>query len=211
MEIIGKKLGMTQVFTANGDLVAVTVVEAGPCTVLQKKTAENDGYSALQIGFGERDEKHATKPMLGHAKKAGVAAPRVVREIKIAGFDAKLGDKITVEHFKPGQFVDVIGLTKGKGFQGVVKRHRFRGGDASHGAKGFHRRPGAIGQRSFPGRVFKGMRMAGHMGNARRTTQNLKLVDVKPEKNLLLIAGALPGPTGNIVIVRHAKKKPLKP
>jgi large subunit ribosomal protein L3 len=199
---------MTQVFDAKGNCVGVTVVELGPCTVLQKKAPGTDGYHALQLGFGERKAKNATKPLTGHCKKANAAPARFIREIRTdASLQFNIGDKITVREFQPGQYVDVIGTSKGKGFQGVVKRHHFRGGDATHGAKGSHRRGGAIGQRSFPGRVFKNMRMPGHMGHTRITTQNLRVVQVREADNLLLVEGSVPGPRGAFVVVRHAKKK----
>jgi large subunit ribosomal protein L3 len=211
MELLGKKIGMTQVFDAKGNFFGVTVVEVGPCTVLQKKTPETDGYHALQLGFGERKARSATKPLAGHCKKANAAPAVFIREFRTrepAPFN--VGDKITVKEFQPGQFVDVIGTSKGKGFQGVVRRHHFAGGDASHGAKGWHRRSGAIGQRLFPGRVFRNMRMPGQMGHTRVTTQNLKVVQVREADNVLLIKGAVPGPEGTFVVIRHAKKKPAK-
>jgi large subunit ribosomal protein L3 len=211
MELLGIKIGMTQLFDAKGNMVGVTGIEVGPCTVLQKKTPETDGYHALQLGFGERKAKSATKPLVGHCKKANAAPARFIREIRTdASLQFNIGDKVTVREFQPGQYVDVIGTSKGKGFQGVVKRHHFRGGDATHGAKGSHRRGGAIGQRSFPGRVFKNMRMPGHMGHTRITTQNLRVVQVREADNLLLIEGSVPGPRGAFVVVRHAKKK-MKP
>jgi large subunit ribosomal protein L3 len=211
MEILGRKIGMTQVFDAHGNFVGVTAIEAGPCVVLQKKTPETDGYSAYQLGFGEKKGKHATKPMIGHCKKANAAPARFIREFRADDtVQFNVGDKLTVKEFQPGQFVDVIGTSKGKGFQGVVRRHKFAGGDMTHGAKGWHRRGGAIGQRLFPGRVFRGMRMPGHMGHTRITTQNLKVIQVREAQNLLLIEGAVPGPTGAFVVVRHAKKKPVK-
>lgn len=202
---------MTQLFAANGNLVGVTVVQVGPCTVLQKKTAEKDGYTALQLGYGERKPKHATKPLAGHCKKANAAPARFIREWRNDGTAPfNIGDKITVKEFQPGQFVDVIGTSKGKGFQGVVFRYRFGGGPATHGHKGWHRRTGAIGERLFPGRVFRGQRMPGHMGNAQITTQNLRVVQVREADNLLFIEGAVPGHEGSFVVIRHAKKKPLK-
>jgi large subunit ribosomal protein L3 len=208
MELLGTKIGMTQLFDAKGNLAGATVVQAGPCTVLQKKTLETDGYHALQLGFGERKTKHATKPLIGHCKKSNAPPARFIREMRLeAETPYNVGDKITVKEFQAGQFVDVIGTSKGKGFQGVVRRHKFAGGDATHGAKGWHRRSGAIGQRLFPGRVFRNMRMPGHMGNVRVTTQNLRLLQVRESDNLLFIEGSVPGPRGALVIVRHAKKK----
>jgi len=208
MELLGRKIGMTQLFDAKGNFVGVTAIEVGPCAVLQKKTPKTDGYHALQLGFGERKAKNATKPLVGHCKKANAAPARFIREIRTDGsLQFNVGDRITVKEFQPGQYVDVIGTSKGKGFQGVVKRHHFRGGDATHGAKGWHRRSGAIGQRLFPGRVFKNMRMPGHMGHTRITTQNLRVVQIREADNLLLIEGSVPGPRGEFVVVRHAKKK----
>jgi large subunit ribosomal protein L3 len=199
---------MAQLFDAHGNCVGVTVIEAGPCAVLQKKTPETDGYHALQLGFGARKEKNAKKPLLGHCKKANAAPAQFIREYRTTEpSPINMGDKVTVKEFQPGQFVDVIGTSKGKGFQGVVRRHKFAGGDSTHGAKGWHRRSGAIGQRLFPGRVFKNMRMPGHMGHVNITTQNLRVVQVRETENLLFIEGAVPGPRGGFVVVRHAKKK----
>jgi large subunit ribosomal protein L3 len=162
----------------------------------------------LQLGFGERKPNRATKALAGHCKKANAAPARFIREFRtIEGLTFNIGDKITVKEFQPGQFVDVIATSKGKGFQGVVRRYKFAGGPATHGHKGWHRRTGAIGERLFPGRVFRGQRMPGHMGNTRITTQNLKVVQVREVDNLLLIEGAVPGPRGGLVVVRHAKKK----
>ena len=208
MELLGKKIGMTQIFDAKGNFVGVTAIEVGPCTVLQKKSPESDGYHAVQLGFGERKPKHASKPMIGHCKKANAAPARAIREYRTTAAVAfNVGDKITVKEFQPGQFVDVIATSKGKGFQGVVKRYKFAGGPASHGQKGWFRRPGAIGGRLFPGRVFRGQRMPGHMGNTQITTQNLRVIQVRESDNLLLIEGAVPGPRGAVVVIRHAKKK----
>jgi large subunit ribosomal protein L3 len=208
MELLGKKIGMTQIFDAKGNFVGVTAIELGPCTVLQKKEPKSDGYHAVQLGFGAKKEKNATKPMLGHCKKANTGVPAFIREYRtLEAVAANVGDKLTVKEFQPGQFVDVIGTTKGKGFQGVVKRHKFAGGDMTHGAKGWHRRGGAIGNRLFPGRVFRNMRMPGHMGHTNVTTQNLRVVQVRESDNLLLVEGAVPGHKGAYVVVRHAKKK----
>lgn len=208
MELLGKKLGMTQLFDAQGNAVGVTAIEVGPCTVLQKKSPEKDGYHAVQLGFGERKASRATKPLIGHCKKANAAPAKAIREYRtLAPVAFNVGDKITVKEFQPGQFVDVIGTSKGKGFQGVVKRYKFAGGPASHGQKGWFRRPGAIGERLFPGRVFRGQRMPGHMGNTKITTQNLRVIQVREADNLLLIEGAVPGPRGAVIVVRHAKKK----
>ena len=205
--LLGKKLGMTQVYDAQNVLVPVTVVEAGPCPVVQVKTTENDGYNAVQLGFAKKKVKNTTKAELCHAKGAGLEqAPRVLSEVRLATTpEAKPGDLVTVEIFKEGQLVDVIGVTKGKGFQGVVKRFRVAGGPASHGSM-FHRRIGSIGMRQTPGRVWKNQAMPGHMGDVRRTVQNLRIVKVVSDQNLLLIRGAIPGANGSDVIVRTAIK-----
>lgn len=205
--LIGKKLGMTQVYDAQNVLVPVTVVEAGPCAIVQVKTIENDGYNAVQLGFSKQKAKNASKAEHHHAKKAGLDdTPRVLSEVRLTSApEAKLGDVLTVETFKEGQFVDVIGVSKGKGFQGVVKRFRVAGGPASHGSM-FHRRIGSIGMRQTPGRVWKNQAMPGHMGQDRRTMQNLKIVKIIAEKNLLLVKGAIPGANGDDVIVRTAIK-----
>ncbi|MEY3607958.1 MAG: hypothetical protein RLZZ447_746 [Verrucomicrobiota bacterium] len=206
-EILGKKLGMTQVYDAQNVLVPVTVVEAGPCAVVQVKTAARDGYNAVQLGFARQKEKNASAAELGHAKKAGLdAAPRVLAEVRLDG-EAKLkvGDVVTASAFTEGQLVDVIGVTKGKGFQGVVKRWRVAGGPASHGSM-FHRRIGSIGMRQTPGRSWKNQSMPGHMGSERRTVQNLRVVRVIAERNLILVKGAIPGANGDDVLVRTAIK-----
>jgi large subunit ribosomal protein L3 len=205
--LIGTKLGMTQVYDAQNVLVPVTVVEAGPCSVVQVKTVENDGYDAVQIGFSKRKDQNASKGESAHAKKAGLEnTPRVLSEVRLESKSAlKQGDVVTVETFKEGQFVDVIGITKGKGFQGVVRRFRVAGGPATHGSM-FHRRIGSIGMRQTPGRSWKNQAMPGHMGGDRRTVQNLRVVKVLPEKNLILVKGAIPGANGDDVIVRTAIK-----
>lgn len=205
--LIGKKIGMTQVYDAQNVLVPVTVVEAGPNPVVQIKTTETDGYNAVQLGFAQKKTKNASKAEQNHAKKAGLdAAPRVLSEVRLdAAPSVKVGDVITVEAFKEGQLVDVIGVTKGKGFQGVVKRFRVAGGPATHGSM-FHRRIGSIGMRQTPGRTWKNQAMPGHMGQVRRTLQNLTVVKVLPEKNLILVKGAIPGANGDDVIVRTAIK-----
>ena len=190
--LIGKKIGMTSIFDANGKNIPCTVIEVGPCVVTQVRTEEVDGYEALQLGFD--DKKTATKAAEGHAKKAGTVSKRKVVEFQ--GFDEeyKLGDTITVEHFTEGEFVDVSGTSKGKGFQGVVKRHGFAGvGQATHGQHNRLRAPGSIGAASYPARVFKGMRMAGQMGNEKIKVQNLKVLKVVSEKNLLVVKGCVPG------------------
>lgn len=205
--IIGKKLGMTQVYDQDGQHVPVTVIEVGPCVVLQRKHADRDGYEAVQLGFIDQKEQRLSKPLQGQFKKAGVAPKRIVREFRVAAdHAAKPGDTITSEIFEQTTYVDVLGVTKGRGFQGVVKRHRMGGGPAAHGHTS-HRRPGSIGMRTQPGRIFKNKRMPGHMGNVNITVQNLKVVQVRKEDNAILVRGAIPGPTGSIVLVRKAIKK----
>ena len=200
--LIGKKIGMTSVFSADGKNVPCTVIEVGPCVVTQVKTLEKDGYEALQLGFIEKKEKHTTKPMMGHFEKAGVAPQRHLAEF--SGFEGEhvLGDTFTVELFEEGGFVDIVGTSKGKGYQGVVKRHGFGGvGQTTHGQHNRLRAPGSIGACSYPAKVFKGMRMAGQMGNERVTVQNLQVLKVIPEHNILMIKGSVPGAKGSIVIV----------
>lgn len=206
-EILGKKLGMTQVYDAQNVLVPVTVVEAGPCAVVQVKTVATDGYDAVQIGFSQKKTKNTSAAELAHAKKANLdAAPRVLAEVRLdAASTLKVGDVVNASAFTEGQLVDVIGVTKGKGFQGVVKRFRVAGGPASHGSM-FHRRIGSVGMRQTPGRVWKNQAMPGHMGSEKRTVQNLRIVKVIADKNLLLVKGAIPGANGDDVIVRTAIK-----
>ena len=205
--LLGKKIGMTQVYDAQNVLVPVTVVEAGPCPVIQVKTVASDGYNAVQIGFTAKKLKNSSKAEVEHAKKAGIDhAPRVLSEVRLADSPAlKVGDVVTVAAFREGQLVDVIGITKGKGFQGVVKRFRVAGGPAAHGSM-FHRRIGSIGMRQTPGRTWKNQAMPGHMGSQRRTAQNLRVVKVIAEKNLILVKGAIPGANGDDVLVRTAIK-----
>jgi large subunit ribosomal protein L3 len=205
--LIGKKIGMTQVYDAQNVLVPVTVVEAGPNSVVQVKTLEIDGYNAVQLGFSAQKAKNTSKAELNHAKKAGLeSAPRVLSEVRLAEAPTqKAGDVVTVDSFKEGQLVDVIGITKGKGFQGVVKRFRVAGGPATHGSM-FHRRIGSIGMRQTPGRVWKNQAMPGHMGQVKRTLQNLQVVKIVADKNLILVKGAIPGANGDDVIVRTAIK-----
>jgi large subunit ribosomal protein L3 len=205
--LLGKKLGMTQVYDAQNVLVPVTVVEAGPCPVVQIKTTENDGYNAVQLGFSKKKSKNTSSAEQAHAKKAGLEeTPRVLSEVRLeAASDLKVGDVVTVAAFTEGQTVDVIGITKGKGFQGVVKRFRVAGGPATHGSM-FHRRIGSVGMRQTPGRVWKNQAMPGHMGTLRRTVQNLTIVKVLADKNILLVKGAIPGANGDDVIVRTAIK-----
>jgi large subunit ribosomal protein L3 len=205
--ILGKKVGMTQVFGDKGVMVPVTVLEVGPCLVVQRKTTETDGYEAVQIGLVEkRAPRNVTKPQQGHFKKAGVAPTRRLQEFAIdAGEEWKAGDEVKASIFEAGEYVDVVGTSKGKGFQGVVKRHGFRGGRATHGSM-FHRAPGSIGASSFPSRVYPGMRAAGRMGGKRNTAKNLRVVQVDAERNVILVSGAVPGATGSYVSIRRAKK-----
>ena len=193
---------MTSVFSADGKNVPCTVIEVGPCVVTQIKTTATDGYDALQLGFVEKKDKHTTAPMAGHFKKAGVAPQRHLAEFKGFGGEYKLGDTITVDMFSESDFVDIIGTSKGKGYQGVVKRHGFGGvGQSTHGQHNRLRAPGSIGACSYPAKVFKGMRMAGQMGNKRVTIQNLQVVKVIPEHNVLMIKGSIPGSKGSIVLI----------
>jgi len=205
--LIGKKLGHSRVYNERGEAVPVTVVLAGPNRVVQLKTTERDGYSAVQLGFDDQKEQRVTKPLAGHFKKHGAQLTRRLREFRDFPLEVKPGDVVGPNVFAQGDFVDAIGITKGRGFEGVMKRHDFRGGDASHGAKGWKRRPGAIGQRLFPGTVMRGMLMPGHMGQVRRTVQNLEVVRVLQEDNILLIKGSIPGSEGDYVIIRAAKKR----
>jgi large subunit ribosomal protein L3 len=201
--IIGKKIGMTSVFGADGKQTACTIIEAGPCVVTQVKTAEADGYSALQLAFGEKKEKHALKAEISHFSKANTGAKQFVKEFRDSSLDKNLGDTVTVDIFEEGDKVEVVGTTKGKGFQGVVKRHGFHGvGQQSHGQHDRQRAPGSIGGSSYPSRVFKGMRMAGRMGNDRVKMKGLKVVKVFAEKNYILVSGSVPGNNGSIVLIQ---------
>lgn len=205
--ILGAKLGMTQVWEDNR-VVPVTVVQAGPCVVTQVRTQDKDGYSAVQLAFGEVDPRRVNQPETGHFRKAGVAPRRHLVELRTTdASEYTLGQEVTVDTFTPGQYVDVTGKTKGKGFAGVMKRHGFHGLKASHGVERKHRSPGSIGGCATPARVFKGTRMAGRMGGVRYTAQNLTVQAVDPEQNVLLIKGAIPGPKGSLVLVRSAAKK----
>src|SRR5919112_3339336 len=205
--VLGEKLGMTQVWDEAGRLVPVTVVQAGPCVVTQVRTSDSDGYSAVQIAYGAIDPRKVNQPMAGHFAKAGVTPRRHLVELRTADAgEYALGQEITASTFEAGQKVDVMGTTKGKGTAGVMKRHGFSGVGASHGAHRNHRKPGSIGGASTPSRVFKGMRMAGRMGHARKTIQNLTVHAVDAEKGLLLVKGAVPGPKGGVVLVRSAVK-----
>lgn len=202
--IIGKKLGMTQIFAPDGTVTPVTVIKAGPCVVVQRKTVSTDGYEAVQLGLVEdKAPKRINKPMKGHFAKAGVPPTKILREFRLddATVEVKVGDKVLVDQFTENDVVDVIGTSKGRGFAGFVKRHGFGGGRATHGSM-FHRAPGSIGASAYPSRVIKGTRMAGHMGVERKTIKNLRVMRVNPEENLLLIKGAVPGPTGAVVLIR---------
>ena len=199
--LLGKKIGMTSVFSAEGKNVPCTVIEAGPCVVTQVKTVEKDGYAAVQLGFDDAKEKNTSKPLLGHFKKAGVTPKRHLAEFSFDN-ELNLGDVVSVDIFEEGAFIDVIGTSKGKGFQGVVKRHGFGGvGQTTHGQHNRARKPGSIGACSYPAKVFKGMRMGGQLGGDRVTTHNLKVLKVIPEHNLILIKGSVPGCKGSIVII----------
>jgi len=203
--LIGKKVGMTQLFHSDGSVQPATVLKAGPCVVAQVKTVEADGYAAVQLGLVEAKVAKENKPTQGHFKKAGVPPTRVRRELKLidGGDPLKAGDQVSVSMFADGERVDVIGTSRGKGFQGVVKRHHFAGGRASHGSM-FHRAPGSIGASSYPSRVVKGMRMGGHMGTDRVTVRNLKVLRVNAENNLLLVEGSVPGGPNAVVVIRKA-------
>lgn len=201
--IIGKKIGMTSIFGTDGKQTAVTIIEAGPCVVTQKKTVETDGYNALQIAFGDKKEKHSLKSEVAHFAKAHTAPKKIVREIRNSESDKNVGDSITVEIFAEGDKIEVVGTTKGKGFQGVVKRHGFSGvGEQSHGQHDRQRAPGSIGNSSDASRVFKGMRMAGRMGGDRVKMKGLKVVKVFAEKNYILVSGSVPGHNGSIVLIQ---------
>lgn len=207
--LIGKKLGHTRVYDASGVLHPVTVVLAGPNRVLQVKTqASKDGYNAVQLGFDDQKEQRLTKPLLGHIKKHNGVAVKRIKEFRNFSKEVKPGETVGATLFAPGDFIDAIGTTKGQGFEGVMKRHHFAGGCATHGAKGWKRRSGAIGQRLFPGTVMRGMKMPGHMGQVTRTTQNLEVIQVREADNLLLIKGSFPGAEGDYVVIRESKKRP---
>ena len=201
--LIGKKVGMTQVYAEDGQAIPATVIEAGPCVVVQRKAKDKDGYSSVQLGLVEkRAPKKVTKPMKGHFEKAGLPPCRVLREFRVeAGAEVKVGDKISVELFAAGDSVTVTGVSKGKGFQGVVKRHHFRGGAATHGSM-FHRAPGSVGASSYPSRVFPGTRMGGHMGDRNVTMKNLTVVRIDESRNLIMVKGSVPGAGGGYVMIR---------
>jgi len=205
--LIGKKLGMTSVYDESGAAVPVTVIEAGPCVVVQQKSSEKEGYVAVQLGFEDQKEQRLNKPANGHFKKAGVSAKRILRELRVDGAaDVAVGDVVNASVFEEVNYVDIIATGKGRGCQGVVKRYGFAGGRASHGG-GWTRRPGSIGMCEFPGRVFKGKKMPGQMGDKRVTTQNLKIIQIRPEENLILVKGSIPGANGGIVVIKEALKR----
>jgi large subunit ribosomal protein L3 len=206
--LLGRKLGMTRVYDANGRATPVTVIEAGGNTVLQVKTEDKDGYSAVQVGFDSQKESRVTKSLLGHFKKANSEPKKWIKEFRLPDGTIVEGDlDLALNQFEPGQFVDVVGRSKGKGFQGVVRKHNFAGQPAAHGSK-THRRNGAVGNRSTPGRIWKNMGMPGHMGDDRVTVQNLRIVQVRPDENVILVSGAIPGANGSYVVVRPALKRP---
>ena len=207
LSLLGRKLGMTQVFDDKGNVVPVTVLEAGPCPIIQTKTPQKDGYSALQIAFGAAKLKNTDKARRGHFEKAGIPPARILREFRVepSADGTQVGDKVLVDQFNAGDVIDVIGTTKGKGFAGFVKRHHFRGGCDSHGSM-FHRAPGSIGASSYPSRVWAGARMAGHMGMDQKTLKNLTVVRVVADKHLLLVRGAVPGPNGAFVLIKKARR-----
>lgn len=207
--ILGKKIGMTQVFGADGQVVPVTLLKAGPCVVVQRKTPTIDGYDAIQLGLVENVKaSKLNKPSTGHLKKASADGVKFLKEVKLNGGngDLKAGDRVLVDQFKPADKVDVIGISKGRGFTSLIKRHNFRGGPESHGSM-FHRAPGSIGASSFPSRVFPGMKMAGQMGTAQVTVRNLEVVRIDNDDNILMVKGAVPGPNGGYVVVRPAKTR----
>jgi large subunit ribosomal protein L3 len=209
--LLGKKVGMTQVFDGQGEVIPVTVIEAGPCFVAQIKTVERDGYTAVQLGFEETKSKHLTNPQMQHLQKSNLPGLRYLREFRMDTNDAahlefEEGEKVTVDIFEAGEYVDVTGASKGRGFAGVVKRHGFSGGPKTHGQSDRHRTPGSIGACTTPGRVFKGKRMPGRMGGKRITVQGLKVVLVDPERNLLVVQGAVPGANNGLLQIRQARK-----
>jgi len=203
--IIGKKIGMTQIFDAEGKVVPVTVIEAGPCNVIQKKTAQTDGYEAVQLGFGEVKEKHVNKALKGHFAKSGVSVKKVLKEFRLDEIALNVGDEVKADIFAEGECVDVTGISKGKGYAGTVKRWGTHRGPMTHGS-GYHRGPGSMGACSSPSRVFKGKRLAGHLGCEKVTVQNLDVVRVDMDRNLILVKGAIPGPKGGIVTIKNTVK-----
>jgi large subunit ribosomal protein L3 len=209
--ILGRKAGMTQIIKDDGTVVPVTVIEAGPCYVVQVRTEERDGYRAVQLGYEEVKRKHLTKGQLGHLEKHGLPPLRYLREFRMSRDESyEVGQVVTTDIFEPGERVDVVGTSKGRGFAGVVKRHGFAGGPATHGQSDRHRAPGSIGACASPGRVWKGMRMPGHMGARRVTSQNIEVVVVDPERNLLAVKGSVPGPRGGFVQVKQARKQRVR-
>lgn len=211
-EIIGKKLGMTRMFSQEGNIVPVTVVEAGPCPIVQKKTKENDGYTALQVGFLKKKPTRVNRPLMGHFEKCGVGAFYVLKELRVDEVDSfELGQEIAVDIFEPGDLVDVTGTTKGRGFSGVMKRHGFRGAPGSHGTHEYFRHGGSIGSAADPSRTFKGKKMPGHFGNRKVTVQNIEVVEVRPEQNLIFLKGAIPGWRNGIVVIKQATKGIVPP
>ena len=206
--IIGKKLGMTQIFLEDGSVVPVTVIKAGPCSVVQKKTKEKDGYEALQIGFFPKKGQRVSRPLSGHFKKAGVGPCYILKEFRLESVGGyEVGQEVNVNLFKPGDVVDVTGLSRGKGFTGVIKRHGFHGAPGSHGTHEYFRHGGSVGANSFPAHVFKNMKMPGQHGNQRVTLQNIKVVDIKEDQNLILLKGGLPGSPNGWILIRSATKK----
>src|SRR5438046_592872 len=206
--LLGKKLGQTRVYNAQGVITSVTIVLAGPNRVLQCKTQQSDGYNSVQLGFDDQKEHRLTKPLLGHIKKFSGVAVKRIKEFRNFSKEVKPGEQVGATLFSPGDYIAAIGATNGRGLGGVVKRHDLAGGDSTHGAKGWHRRSGAIGQRLFPGTFMRGMKMPGHMGQVRRTAQNLEVIQVREADNLLLIKGAIPGANGDYVVIRESKKRP---
>ncbi|MBN2250510.1 MAG: 50S ribosomal protein L3 [Candidatus Altiarchaeota archaeon] len=204
--LIGKKLGMTQVFWDDGSVIPVTAIEAGPCVVIQKKAGDVDGYDAIQLGFDRVKEKAVNKPLKGHFKKADKGSFRILREFRLESTDDyEVGSELKADIFQVGDYIDVVGTTRGRGFAGVVKRHGFKGGKATHGSM-FHRAPGSIGSSAWPSRVFKGKRLPGHMGNRRQTVQNLMVVGIRPEQNLILVKGSVPSSKNGIVLIKDSIK-----
>jgi len=203
--LIGRKLGMTQIFSEGGAAIPVTVIEVEPSVVIQKKTGENDGYEAVQLGYGHAKSKHVTKALQGHFKKADKGFFRILREFRTDTANHEVGQELKADVFRVGDYVDVVGTTKGKGFAGVIKRHGFSGGRATHGSM-FHRAPGSIGASAYPSRVFKGKKLPGHMGNVRKTVQNLMIYGVRPERNMILVKGAVPGSKNSFVLIKQSIK-----
>jgi large subunit ribosomal protein L3 len=210
--IIGRKLGMTQIFLEDGSVVPVTIVEAGPCTVIQKKTKERDGYNALQLGFFPKNSQRVNKPLSGHFKKAGAGPYYHLKEFRVENVEEfESGQEVTLNLFKPGDVVDVVGLSKGKGFTGVMKRHGFHGSPGSHGTHEYFRHGGSVGSAAYPHHTFKGMKMPGHHGNQKVTLQNIKIVDVKEDQNLILLKGGIPGGRHGWILIRSATKSGSAP